>query len=221
METLIIIGGGALGLEIEAYALDQARARGRDLAIAVYDHGSPRLGDMISRDVRHLPSLDGYRPAEGESFVVAIGEPEHRARFARVIEAMGGRPAIIIHPLAYVAATATIAPGAVIAPFAFVGPQAHVGRHVLVNTHASLGHDCRIGEASAISPHAVVGGFARVGRGCLLGSGAVVQPKLALGGWSKLAAGSVLTRDAPPGSLILGNPGAGRVMFRPPEGEDS
>lgn len=218
-ETLIILGGGALGLEIEAYALDQARAGGRDLTIAFYDHGIPRLDDMISRGPRHLPSLDDYRPAEDETFTIAIGEPEHRARFARILERMGACLATIIHPQAYVAATARIEPGSVVAPFAFVGPQARIGRHVLINTHASIGHDCFVGEASAISPHTVLGGEARIGRGCLLGSGAVVQPKLALGGWSKVAAGSVLTRDAEPGSLIHGNPGTGRVMFRIPEGE--
>lgn len=218
--TLIIIGGGALGLEVEAYALDQAQAAGRQLTIAVYDHGAPRLDHMVSRNVRHLADLETYRPAENEVFAIAIGEPEHRARFARLLDRIGGKPATIIHPKAYVAATACIEPGAIVAPFAFVGPQARIGRHAMINTHASVGHDCVIGEASSVSPHAILGGFSHLGRGCLLGSGAIIQPKVILGGWSKISAGSVLTRDAPAGSLIHGNPGTGRVMFRIPEGEE-
>ncbi|MBL0029985.1 MAG: hypothetical protein IPO95_13315 [Rhodanobacteraceae bacterium] len=45
-----------------------------------------------------------------------------------------------------------------------------------------------------------------MGSGASIGAGAVVLPGLVIGNGAMVGAGSVVTRDVPPGKLVLGNP---------------
>lgn len=56
-----------------------------------------------------------------------------------------------------------------------------------------------------------------VRRGASIGSGSVILPGLELGAGSLIGAGSVVTRDVPPGAIVVGNP-AEALGTRWPEG---
>ena len=67
--------------------------------------------------------------------------------------------------------------------------------------------------SSAMSPVATVNGECRLGRGVFMGSQAVVAPRVVVGDNAKLSAGAVVSADVPAGSLMVGNPARGRVVF--------
>lgn len=212
-EAVILVGGGGFAVEIATYLGDMPnppRVKG------ILDVNPPR-GDFPG-DLAWLGPEADYAPQDGDRFIIALGDSALRRRVAHALSAAGGCFFTLIHPSAYVASTAIIEEGAIICPFAFVGPRAKVGAHAVLNVRATIGHHAAVGDYAVLSPHVNLNGGAVAETGCFLGTGAVIAPKVSLGAHSKLAAGSVLSGDAPAGSLIVGNPGRGRVMFKPPAG---
>ena len=82
-----------------------------------------------------------------------------------------------------------------------------MGAHCIVNTHASVDHDCHLGDFVHIAPHAALCGHVEIGEGTLIGAGAVVVPGVKIGKWSVIGAGSLIRNDIPDGVLVAGNPG--------------
>lgn len=207
---LIIAGAGGLGREVWTYAHDAIAAGRLPGAVAGFiDDTNP---DLRPFGLHHalLGTIADYDPQPDEAVVIAIGLPANRAMVAGKLEARGARFASVIHPLAWVAPSATLGDGCIVAPFATVGPWARLGKHVLVNTHVGVGHDSTIGEASELSPHAVLNGWTSLGARAFVGSGAVVTERQSVGTDAKVAAGAVVYSAVPDGATALGNPA--RVM---------
>src|SRR5579871_4920015 len=96
--------------------------------------------------------------------------------FARALELFyqPPRPAPGVHPLAYVAATATVGEGAAIGPFAVVGERARIGRNAVLHAHVVIYEGAEIGDDFLAHSHAVVREFCRVGNRVILQNGVVV-----------------------------------------------
>jgi UDP-3-O-[3-hydroxymyristoyl] glucosamine N-acyltransferase len=96
--------------------------------------------------------------------------------FARALELFyqPPRPAPGIHPLAYVADTATVGEGASIGPFAVVGERARIGRNAVLHPHAVVYEGAHIGDDFLAHSHAVVREFCRIGDRVILQNGVVV-----------------------------------------------
>src|SRR6266853_858391 len=84
------------------------------------------------------------------------------------------RPAPGIHPLAFVAASASVGENASIGPFAVVGERATLGRNAVLHPHAVIYEGARIGDDFLAHSHAVVREFCRVGHRVILQNGAVI-----------------------------------------------
>lgn len=208
---IVLVGGGGFAAEIVTYLLDLPegpRIKG------VLDISPPRQD--FSFTIPWLGSEQTYKPDASDMFLVALGEPLARRKAVKLISQRGGQFYTLIHPTAYVASTAVIEAGAIICPFAFVGPCAHVGEHAVANVRSTIGHHAKVGRFAVLSPHTNLNGFSAAGEGSFLGTNAVLTPKAQAGAYSKLAVGAVLSGEAQDGSLIVGNPGKGRVMFKRP-----
>lgn len=84
------------------------------------------------------------------------------------------RPAIGIHPLAYVAASAVIGDNSSVGPFACVGERARIGRNALLYPHVVIYEGAEIGNDFVAHSHAVVREFCRIGDRVILQNGVVV-----------------------------------------------
>lgn len=162
---------------------------------------------------RILGRTADWQPAPEERFVLAIGNPALRWRLARELSERGASFETVIHPLAYVAATASIGAGAIIAPFATVGANANLADQVLLTYYASVAHDASVGPGCALSPHSVANGGSRLGTATFLGTAAIVNPGVSVGDHAKVAAGSVVYRNVPERSLASGNPAKARPLL--------
>lgn len=119
---------------------------------------------------------------------ILVAEPLHAAPvaslvsrnpyldFARALELFyqPPRPAPGIHPLAFVAETATVGEGASIGPFAVVGARARIGRDAVLHPHVVIYEGARIGDDFLAHAHAVVREFCRIGNRVILQNGVVV-----------------------------------------------
>ncbi len=217
MRDLLIVGAGGFGREVLQYARDAAAA-GEPVRVAGFLDPFPEALRGFALNASVLGDPADYAPSPGEELVIALGDPRQRFALADLLRGRGARFGRVVHPRAYVAASATLGEGVVVAPLAAVCPHAVVGAHAALNVACNVGHDVRVGRCAVLSPHAVINGHSVLGDGAFLGSQAVVTARRQVGAWSKVSAGAVVFRDVPEGGLVAGNPAAGRVMFTAPEG---
>lgn len=101
----------------------------------------------------------------------------------------------LIHPSAYVHESVILGHGTVVFANATVQPDVLLGEHVIINTAASIDHDCRLDHFTHIAPGSHLGGGVHVGQGTLIGIGTNIKPYTTIGEWSILGAGSVVVKD--------------------------
>lgn len=154
---------------------------------------------------RWIKARGGEEPL---GFLVAIGGDRGRERveMQQYLESFGLVALRAKHPSAFVAGDAHIGPGSQILAGAAVCVEAVVGRGCIVNTHATVDHECRLGDGVHIGPGANLAGCVRVEDYATVGTGAVVLPRRTIGQGAVVGAGAVVTRDVPPGAIVVGNP---------------
>ena len=80
--------------------------------------------------------------------------------------------------------------------------------------HGDPGQPVRIGADVTVGHRAVIHG-ATLEDGCLVGIGAIVLNGVTVGVGALVAAGSVVTKDVPPGTLVMGAPAAVKRELSP------
>ena len=81
---------------------------------------------------------------------------------------------VVIHPSAVISNHTTIDDGSVIMAHSVIQPGCVIGKHVIVNTSASIEHDCQLGNFVHVSPGAVLCGNVTVGEGTWIGAGTTI-----------------------------------------------
>jgi UDP-3-O-[3-hydroxymyristoyl] glucosamine N-acyltransferase len=84
------------------------------------------------------------------------------------------RPAVGIHPLAYVAPTARVGENASIGPFAVVGENVIIGRDAVLHPHVAIYEGATIGDQFLAHSHAVVREHCRIGNRVILQNHVVI-----------------------------------------------
>ena len=122
------------------------------------------------------------------------------------LQEQGLQPLTVIHPRAFVATDAHIGDGAQILAMSAICSNVTLGRAVIVNTSASIDHDCVIGDGVHIGPGANLAGEVYVDEYAFIGAGAVVLPQLKIGRSAIVGAGAVVIRDVAANEIVVGNP---------------
>lgn len=82
-----------------------------------------------------------------------------------------------------------------------------IGKHSIINTGASVGHNCIIEYFVHISSQTVLCGEVTVREGAHVDARAVIIPGVKIGKWAFVGAGSVIIRDVHDFATVAGNPG--------------
>jgi UDP-N-acetylbacillosamine N-acetyltransferase len=154
--------------------------------------GAEALGSLKMMGVTHI--------------VFGFGNCEGRLKLSEVVRKEGFSLATIIHPTAVVATDVSIGDGTVIAAGAIVNPGSKVGANVIINTRASVDHDCEIADGAHICPGATLGGSVIVGTAAWVGIGSTVKDHINIGSRALIGAGSVVVSDIPEGVVAYGVP---------------
>ena len=150
-------------------------------------------------------SLDLARVIRHDAMVLAVGNPEVKARFLRSLPEET-RWATLVSPRAFVDCRATLEPGCVVQHGACVMVGCRIGRHTYLNLNVTVGHAAIMEGWSTVNPGANVSGNCHIGEGVLIGTGAQVLEKLAVGSWATVGAGAVVTKDVPVAATAVGVP---------------
>jgi len=167
---MVLVGAGG-----HARALvETIRSRGDEIAVYVDARGADWLG------APRKASDDEVRPQDGD-IVVGIGgmAPDELVRrlalFADYRRRGFGSDALV-HPTAWVSATARLGAGSVVLAGAVVQPAVTIGEAVIINTGAIVEHDSVVGDGTHVAPGAIVLGHCRIGCCCMIGAGSVILP---------------------------------------------
>lgn len=174
-----------------------------DIAQKAYYNVSCLIDD--NPNVNELAGLPVVHSAEGLSpIIVTIGDCQIRKR---IVEKLGEREYLtVIHPSAIKADSVKLGYGTVVMAGAILNPYASVGNHCIVNTGASIDHDCIIHDFVHIAPHSTLCGEVEIGEGTWVGAGTTIKQGIHIGKNCFIGAGAVVVKDIPDDSLCYGNP---------------
>jgi sugar O-acyltransferase (sialic acid O-acetyltransferase NeuD family) len=135
-------------------------------------------------------------PPDGCGMVMGIGYNNLDARWAawQRARAAGWATPSLVHPRAYVAASAALSDGCLVMAGAIVDRHAKLGQAVVVWPGACINHDVSIGENTFVSPNATLCGFVHVGAHSFIGAGAAVADRCVLAEHSFLKMNSSYTK---------------------------
>lgn len=204
-----IIFWGATG---QAKVLRELAERIGFRLVALFDN-DPNLSPPFP-DVPLYVGPSGFRiwheqfGEEPPACLVAVGGDRARDRveLQSFLEEQGCVPVSVIHPSAFVAADAGVGCGSQILAQAALCAGAAIGRACIVNTAATVDHDCILGDGVHLGPGVTLAGCVSIGDYSFIGASAVVLPGIRIGRDAVVGAGSVVTRNVPTGVVVYGNP---------------
>jgi len=112
----------------------------------------------------------------------------------------------VVHPFAYHSKDVVIDEGAQILARSTVLTGTKIGCNTIINTSASVDHDCEIGNHVHIAPGVVLSGHVKIGDTCHIGVGANIIQGIQIGSNSLIAAGAVVISNLPKNSRVAGVP---------------
>jgi sugar O-acyltransferase (sialic acid O-acetyltransferase NeuD family) len=164
--------------------------------------------NAVVDDNPKIKTLVGYQVTDQKVFnspvIVAIGDNKVRKKFVQTINYEFGKA---IHPRANISARCKIAEGTVVMAGTTINSEAVIGKHCIINTNASVDHDCKIGDFVHISPKVTLAGNVTVDEGSHIGIGSTVIQGTHIGKWVTIGAGAVIIEDVPDYAVVVGVPG--------------
>ncbi len=201
--VLAIYGSGGLGREI--YDIAQRRNNISNLwKSIIFINDFIEEGTVQGVPVIHFETLLKYK--ENYEVIIAIGEPSSREKLYNKLKDNGISLTTLIDPTALISPSAEIAEGTIVCEFSSVHCCVTIGKNCLIQPYSDIGHDIKIGNHSVFSPHFAPGGESVFGDRVYVGMHAALKEKLKIGNDVIVAMGSVVFRDIPDETVVIGNP---------------
>lgn len=199
----VLGGGGHARAVLDALLAGDVKVTGiLDPSLSARDRilGVPIVGDDAYLDDLHPSNF---------LLVNGLGANPRVERRRELFESMKRRGfsfAQVRHPSTIVGREGEIGEGVQLLAGAVLQAHVRIGDNAVVNTAASVDHDCMIGANAFVSPGAVLCGDVTVGESAFIGAGATVLPGIAIGANAIVGAGGVVTRAVEAGWTVAGNP---------------
>lgn len=178
---------GMLGVPVAGILDDAPSSWGKEL-----------LGLKVAGPVDFLQTL------EDPLAIVAVGENAVRHKIVRLYP--NNRWFSATHPAAFVDSSVVLGAGTVVFAGCVIQAESRIGDHVIVNTGATVDHDCIVDDFAHLCPGVHLAGQVSIEEGCFLGTGAAVIPGKTVGPWTVVGAGAVVVSHLPPDVTAVGVP---------------
>ena len=201
------------------------------IILGVGGHAKVLLDILLSLPVEILGFVDKDLSKKGTCLynIPVLGDDSHVLNFNKeqvlLVNGMGGVKATplreilykqfinkgyrfysVISPFSYISSFSSIGTGVQVMAGAIIQPGTSVGENTIINTKASVDHDCRIGNHVHIAPGATLSGGVQVEDGVHIGSGSTLIQGVKIGAGATVAAGAVVIRDVAANAIVYGIP---------------
>ncbi|MDN7131517.1 acetyltransferase [Halomonas sp. MC140] len=201
MKRLAILGASGHG-KVVAETASQCGWQ----SIVFFDDAWPRLQHNGSWPVVGNTQTLITTLLDFDGVVVGIGNNRVRLEKTRHFKALHAPLIALVHPSAIVSNTVSLGAGSVVFAGAVIQIDSQLGEACIVNTRASVDHDCLLSDGVHICPGATLAGAVKVGEASWVGIGTCVKQLVNIGSNVTLGAGAAVIRDVPSGQTVIGVP---------------
>ncbi|MCT4672041.1 MAG: NeuD/PglB/VioB family sugar acetyltransferase [Prolixibacteraceae bacterium] len=210
MKKLVILGGSGIGM----IAASIARDLGYYEVLGFLNDVVP-VGEMIGK-YQKIPVIG--RTSDLESyindpdvffFIGYVGMQNEESVYEKItsLDIPRERFATLIHPSAIIPrGFCKIGYGVLMAPLSQLSPDTTIGDNCILLPNSFVGHDSTLERFAHVATNGVVGANVRVGKAVHIGSNATIREKVDIGDFSLVGAASMVLKDVPRNSIVVGNP---------------
>lgn len=200
--ALVIYGGGGHGKAI----IELVRALGIYRLVGVVDDGLPVGGTVMGLPVLGgasiLPALADQGVRQVVNAVGGIGNVAIRIKVFDEIAQAGLVCPAVVHPTAFVEASACLDGGIQILALSYVSSEARIGFGTVINAGVVVSHDCTIGQVVNLSPGAMLAGGVILEDFVQIGMGATINLGIRIGKGARIGNSATVKNDVPAGQVV-------------------
>jgi acetyltransferase EpsM len=199
---ILVYGGGGHGKSL----IELIRAAGIHRVIGVIDDGLPVGSQILGVPVLGGGSVLIALQQRGLKLAVnavgGIGNIAPRLKVFEKLAAAGFTCPTVIHPTAFIEASAVLAEGVQVMPFAYIGSSAQIGFGCIINTRATVSHDCWLAETVNLAPGSILAGGVQVGARTLIGMNATLNLEVKIGAGVRIGNGATVKSDVADNEVV-------------------
>ena len=168
--------------------------------------GQKLLGYEILGNDASLPEL--MQEYDFHNGIIGIGDNIIRSKVAKSIKAIAPQFKFVncIHSSAVISKHCQFGVGNVVMPGTVINAASVLSDHCIINTNASLDHDCTMENFSSLAPNVAIGGNCFIGEFSNIGIGTSVFQEVSIGKNGIIGGGSVVNKDVKENSKYFGIP---------------
>ncbi len=204
MENLIIVGAGGMGRTIYAQCKSDD-AIGREWLVKGFLDDRSKILAGYGTHVGIIGDPQTYVPLSDDRFVVALGDPKERERYAAPLLEKNANCINLLTEYTR-GDNVVLGKGNIFERKVYLSSDIRIDDFVIICALTIVGHDVHIGSYAHIGCFVMIGGWVDIGPGVTIHPHSTILPKVKIGAGATVGAGSVVMRDVPPGVTVLGNP---------------
>ena len=203
-KVLGIYGAGGLGREVlELAKIINERGKRWDGFIFIVDGGT-------SNEVNGVNVLE-YEEAKMKydaalEVTIGIGEPMVRKKKFEQLKKDGINTPTLIHPDVRIPETTSVGKGVTIQYGCFISCNVMIENYVYIQPQCNIYHDDILLEGCMISGFGNLAGNVKIGRFTYIGLSSAIREGVSVGDNSIIGMGSIVCKDIPDKTTVLGNP---------------
>jgi sugar O-acyltransferase (sialic acid O-acetyltransferase NeuD family) len=195
LPVIIVGGGGHAKVLIEALKLQGIKIHG--IADPAHKTGETLsgigfLGDdtvILEHSTQNILLVNG---------VGTIKVTQARRNIFESFKAKGYSFQQVIHPKTIIASDTVLGEGVQIMAGAIIQPGSQIGDNTIINTKASVDHDCKIGAHVHLAPGVTLSGNVTIGSGCHIGTSSIVVQGITIEADSFIRSGKLVIQNTSP-----------------------
>ncbi len=199
---LVIIGAGGHG----KVAAECAESMGIFDNIVFLDGVFEQVKQVGPWHIVGQPEAFSSLQNDNTHFFVAIGDNKVRQLWLSRLRDSKASIATLIHASATMSEYSSIGEGGILCAHSVVNPFSCLGLGAILNTGATLDHDCEVADYVHIAPGCNIAGGVKIGDLSFIGIGSSVLQSVNIGKKCVLGAGSVVVSDIKENTLGYGVP---------------
>lgn len=210
-KDVFIAGTGGMAIDLTEFIESNNLVFEEKLKIIGYFDINDKEYNIYDFEAPFLGNEKEYKIIENSKIIIAISNPNLRARLFNFFKSKKCISSSFIHNSCFVSKRSKISEGAILCPFVTITSNARIGVGFHGHIYSYIAHDCVIGDFVTFAPSVKCNGNVEIGDNVYVGTGVIIKQgkhgkPLKIGKNAVIEAGAYVTKDVPEGQTVFGNP---------------